>query len=57
MVHKLKWETYRQNKESPRDSDGRRLRSDTDLFGLINKADYTLGLDGSTCSLGSRTST
>ncbi|MCY3734840.1 MAG: hypothetical protein OXG13_00480 [Gemmatimonadaceae bacterium] len=44
MVHKLKWETYRQNMEGPRDSDGRRLRSETDFFGLINKADYTLGL-------------
>ena len=44
IINKFKYEFYRQNQDDPRDIDGRRLRTDTSFFGLINKFDYTYDL-------------
>ena len=43
-VNKVKYELYHQNKDTPRDIDGRRLRGNSSFFGLINKVDYTIEL-------------
>ena len=42
IINKFKYEFYRQNQDDPRDIDGRRLRTNTSFFGLINKFDYNL---------------
>ena len=44
IINKFKYEFYRQNQDEPRDIDGRRLRTNTNFFGLINKFDYTYDL-------------
>jgi hypothetical protein len=44
IINKFKYEFYRQNQDDPRDIDGRRLRTNTSFFGLINKFDYTYDL-------------
>ncbi len=44
IINKVKYDLYHQNREDPRDLDGRQLRGNTSFFGLINKFDYTWGL-------------
>ena len=44
FVNKLKYETFHQQEDRPRDIEGRSLRDRSSLFGLINKIDYLYGL-------------
>ena len=44
FVNKLKYETFHQQEDRPRDIEGRSLRDRSSLFGLVNKIDYLYGL-------------
>ncbi len=41
VSNKLKYEAYDQTKDDPRDAEGQPLNGASNLFGLINKVDYT----------------
>lgn len=45
LINKFKYEIYHQNQDDPRDIEGRRLRRNASFLGLINKVDYTYGLN------------
>ena len=44
IINKFKFDIYNQNQKEPRSLDGRRLRSDSNFLGIINKIDYTFDL-------------